>query len=63
MLDRAEAADRLNLSVMTIRRLGAAGLLEEVRVGRRAIRITEQSVDRHLAERQVYRGGQAVSAA
>lgn len=63
LLDRAETATRLRVSKMTVRRLGAAGLLDEIRVGARAIRITEESVDRHLAERRVHRGAQAVSAA
>ncbi len=61
LLDRAETAERLNVSTMTVRRLGAAGALEEIRVSARAIRITEESVERHLAGRRVNR--QAVSAA
>lgn len=63
LLDRAEAAERLHVSRMTVRRLGAAGLLEEIRVSARAIRITERSVEQHLAGRRVHRGAQAVSAA
>jgi excisionase family DNA binding protein len=50
LLDRAETAERLHVSRMTVRRLGAAGLLEEIRVGARAVRITEQSIERHLAD-------------
>jgi hypothetical protein len=38
---------------MTVRRLGAAGRLTEVRVGERAIRIDEDSVERHIAERTI----------
>ena len=53
LLDRAETAEWLHVSRMTVRRLGAAGMLEEIRVGARAIRITERSVERHLAERRV----------
>ena len=55
LLDRGETADRLHVSVMTIRRLGAAGDLEEIRVGKRGIRITEQSVDEYLAAHRVTR--------
>ena len=63
LLNRTEAAERMHVSKMTVRRLGAAGHLEEIRVGARAIRITEESVDRHLADRRVHRSAQAVSAA
>jgi excisionase family DNA binding protein len=55
LLDRAETAERLHVSKMTVRRLGAAGRLDEIRVGERAVRITEQSVERHLAERRINR--------
>jgi excisionase family DNA binding protein len=61
LLNRAETAARLHVSKMTVRRLGAAGMLEEIRVGARAIRITEQSVEKHLTERRVHR--EAASAA
>lgn len=61
LLDRTQTAARLNVSKMTVRRLGAAGLLEEIRVSPRAIRITEASVERHLAKSRV--NHQAVSAA
>lgn len=57
LLDRGETADRLHVSKMTVRRLGAAGDLEEIRVGKRAIRITEESVERYLAARRVTRPG------
>lgn len=63
LLNRAEAAKRLHVSKMTVRRLGAAGMLEEIRVGARAIRIPEESVERHLADRRVRHDAQAVSAA
>ena len=49
LLDRTEAAERLHVSVMTVRRLGRDGSLDEVRVSKRAIRITEDSVVRHIA--------------
>lgn len=55
LLDRGEAAERLHVSEMTVRRLGKAGHLTEVRVGERAIRIEEDSVERHIAERRVTR--------
>jgi excisionase family DNA binding protein len=57
LLDRGETADRLHVSVMTVRRLGAAGDLEEIRVGKRGIRIPEESVERYLAARRVTRPG------
>jgi excisionase family DNA binding protein len=53
LLDRAETAARLHVSEMTVRRLGAAGRLTEVRVGERAIRIDEDSIERHIAERTI----------
>jgi excisionase family DNA binding protein len=61
LLDRSETAERLHVSKMTVRRLGAAGRIEEIRVGERAVRITEQSVERYIAGRRINR--QAVSAA
>ena len=58
LLSRPEVAERLRVSRRTVRRLGAAGMLEEIRVGERAVRITEASVERHLAERRINRTGQ-----
>jgi excisionase family DNA binding protein len=55
LLDRSEVAERLHVSPMTVRRLGASGRLDEIRVGERAIRIPEESVERHLAERRITR--------
>lgn len=46
LLDRREAARRLRVSLATVKRYGAAGLLEERRIGPRLIRITEASVDK-----------------
>ena len=63
LLDRAQTAARLNVSKMTVRRLGAAGLLEEIRVSARAIRITEASVEQHLAKSRVQHGEQMAGAA
>jgi excisionase family DNA binding protein len=63
LLDRGETAVRLHVSKMTVRRLGAAGDLEEIRVGKRAIRITEESVERYLVANRVTRPGAATSAA
>jgi excisionase family DNA binding protein len=62
LIDRAEAAERLHVSERTVRRLGAAGRLDEIRVSDRAVRVTEDSLERHLAERRVNHQG-AVSAA
>ncbi len=57
LLDRAEAAAILRVSERTVRRLGRAGYLDEVRVSDRAIRITEASVDAWIAARRA--GGDA----
>jgi hypothetical protein len=48
---------------MTVRRLGRAGHLTEVRVGERAIRVDEDSLLRHIASRRVTRPGQESGAA
>jgi excisionase family DNA binding protein len=63
LLSRPEVAERLRVSHRTVRRLGAAGLLEEIRVSERLVKITERSVEQHLAERRINRGAQAVSVA
>jgi excisionase family DNA binding protein len=55
LLDRGEAADRLHVSEMTVRRLGRAGHLEEIRVSKRAVRITEASVEAHIAGGRIER--------
>jgi excisionase family DNA binding protein len=49
-LTRAEAAERLHLSVQTIRPLADAGHLTEVRVGLRAVRVRAASVDRLICQ-------------
>lgn len=59
LLDRAEVAERLHVSERTVRRLGADGRIDEVRVSDRAVRVTEASVERHLARNR----REAVSAA
>ena len=63
LLDRAEAAERLHVSPMTVRRLGREGCLEEIRVGKRAVRITLDSIERHLASRRITRDTEGASAA
>jgi excisionase family DNA binding protein len=63
LLDRAEVAARLHLSEMTVRRLGRTGHLTEVRVGERAIRILEDSVEAHIAGRRIVRDGDGRDAA
>jgi excisionase family DNA binding protein len=63
LLERGEVAERLHVSEMTVRRLGRAGHLEEIRVSDRAIRITEDSVEAHIAERRVTRPGGSTEAA
>jgi excisionase family DNA binding protein len=55
LLRRSEAAERLNVSEMTVRRLGKAGDLTEVRVGKRAVRVTEDSIERHISARRIAR--------
>lgn len=45
LLDRGEAAERLRVSRRTVIRYGQAGLLTEVRVGPKLVRITEASVE------------------
>jgi hypothetical protein len=46
LLHRQEAADRLRVSVCTVKRWGAAGLLDERRVGPKLVKVTEASVER-----------------
>ena len=50
LLHRQEAADRLRVSVCTVKRWGAAGLLDERRVGPKLVKITEASVDALMAK-------------
>ena len=57
LLHREEVAERLSVSVMTVRRLAAAGHLDEIRVGVRALRITEESLERHIGGRHINRDG------
>ena len=45
LLERGEAAKRLHVSIRTIRRYGALGLLENVRIGPRNVLVTEESVE------------------
>lgn len=56
LLRRAAVAARLDVSERTVRRLAAAGYLTEVRVGERAVRITEASVEEHIAARHIREG-------
>jgi len=44
LLDRSEAAERLHVSLSTVKRYGASGLLDERRIGPKLVKITEQSV-------------------
>ena len=55
LLTRAEVADQLHVSERTVRRLGSAGRLDEIRVSDRAVRVTKESVKRHLAEGRIDR--------
>lgn len=45
LLERREAAGRLRVSVRTVRRYGVLGLVENVRIGPREVRVTEESVE------------------
>ena len=63
LLDRAEVAERLGVSVMSVRRLAAAGHLTEVRVGKRAIRVDEESVAAFITGRRVTRSTETGDAA
>jgi excisionase family DNA binding protein len=47
LLTRAQAAGRLNVSIQSVRRWAEAGLLDEVQLGQRAVRVRASSVD-HL---------------
>jgi DNA-binding transcriptional MerR regulator len=49
LLRRSAAAERLDVSERTIRRWGALGLLDERKIGPRAVRVTEESVERRAA--------------
>ena len=50
LLTRAEAAERLRVSVQTVRRLAESGHLAEVQVSARAVRVRAASVDRLVRE-------------
>jgi hypothetical protein len=52
LLHRREAADRLRVSVCTVKRWGAAGLLDERKVGPKLVKITEASVTALMAQRK-----------
>ena len=52
LLTRMEAAQRLNVSLSTLKRLGRAGAVDEIRVGERLIRIDPGSVDAYIASRR-----------
>ena len=52
LLPRREAARRLFVSLSTVKRWGAAGLIEERRVGPKLVRITEASVEALLSKRK-----------
>jgi predicted site-specific integrase-resolvase len=45
LLHRSEAAGRLRVSLSTVKRWGAAGLLDERRVGPKLVKVTEASVE------------------
>jgi excisionase family DNA binding protein len=45
LLDRDEAAERLHVSLRTVRRYGRAKLIEERRIGPRLVKVTAESVE------------------
>lgn len=51
LLNRPEAAERLRVSLATVKRYGAAGLLDERRVGPRLVKVTEASVEALIGRR------------
>jgi excisionase family DNA binding protein len=59
MLSVDQAAERLNVSVKTVRNLIGSGKLAHYRIGagRGVIRISEEALDRHLAECEVRESG------
>jgi len=46
LLERGQAAERLHVSVRTVRRWGKAGRLEDVRLTSHTVLVTEASVDK-----------------
>jgi excisionase family DNA binding protein len=52
LLHRQEAADRLRVSVCTVKRWGRAGILDERRVGPKLVKITEASVQALIRKRE-----------
>lgn len=63
LLERPEAAGMLRLSVRTIRRLGKAGDLEEVRVAGNSVRVTAASVRQYIQRNTAQNTRQGASAA
>ena len=63
MLTVDQAAKRLNVSVKTVRNLIGSGRLTHYRIGagRGVIRISEEALDRHLAECEVRERGSRTS--
>jgi len=53
LLHQAEVAMRLRVSRTTIGRYLASGLLDGIRVGPKLIKVTEESVDRLIADGQL----------
>jgi len=49
LLTRAEAAEQLRVSERTVRRLGAAGKITDVRLTEHTVRIDAASVARYIA--------------
>lgn len=53
LVSRAVAAEMLKVSEETVVRLAQSGCLEEFRVGKRAVRVDEDSIRRHIESRRL----------
>lgn len=53
LLHPNEAALRLRVSAVTVRRYAASGRLDGVRVGPKLVKVTAESVDRMIADGQL----------
>lgn len=57
LIRRCEVAERLHVSMSTVRRLGKSGDLVEVQIGKRAVRVEADSVDRLIRSGALVRSG------
>jgi predicted site-specific integrase-resolvase len=59
LLDRREAMEALGVGLRKLRELSARGLIHEVRLGRRCIRYSRESVERLASPRREGEGSDA----